>query len=158
MEICPNCGDYTQSLDDYTGWCRSCSTTSYRSQDCARCNRALDGGKEFCRSCRESIWLEEHGDEIDRVLTTGVPKSTAIDIVKKNQYKPRCLVCGNPMRKPSIGEARFCKKTVICKRASIRFKGLVYVKKIDREEALKEVLQNFSVVTEETAHADNIST
>lgn len=140
MDICPNCGEDAAVLDDYTGWCDSCSKQN-NSNICNRCGQESDH-RRFCRKCRTSLWLEKHGDELDRFLAEGLTFRAARRLVTEtSKIELTCALCHGPMKKATNGRAFFCTNSNNCRKAAGKLQRLVYKHKMDREEAVRKIVE-----------------
>ncbi|HYT43221.1 MAG TPA: hypothetical protein VEP90_12860, partial [Methylomirabilota bacterium] len=135
-EICPNCGEFTNVLVDFTGFCRNCSNAIDRCVLCGQSNG--DSRHTLCRKHRRELWLTKNADAIERYMVMGLTFKEAKDKVKKdNGTKYDCLCCGGHV-KATI----FCTKTARCRAARERLRYMTNKKGVTRELALKTILES----------------
>jgi hypothetical protein len=132
-ELCPNCGNFVDSLNDVTGFCGSCSGVGEFTQSPTPNDKAL----------RLELWLTEKSDIIESVMLTD--RVTAKVAIKKlaQDSVPRCQCCNEPMPHTTAGRHIFCSKNDKCKKARRYYKYLVYEKGIDKDEARNTALERF---------------
>lgn len=137
-EFCPRCGEFTDQLDDETGFCISCVDGEAR-HNCLACGtrfRADQTHRKLCPSCRDERWLSRHADEIEIYLSYGA----RIEFAKRQVYlenRPVCIVCNEPI-KGAAGGAHFCTRTMECRRWRRRYRTL-RERYHDQKKALAEV-------------------
>lgn len=152
-EFCPNCGYFVNRLVEYTGWCFPCSLPVILSIDengqktaqslrCISCGGIIgDLTHKKCRTCRDSDWLLEHADEVDRCLAFGLSVYKAKKFIKAHSNPElHCLNCGETIKKATRGETLFCTKPE-CRSVYNKFRRLKYEGGLNREEALKTALK-----------------
>lgn len=156
LEVCPDCGEFVTYLFPTSGWCLACTLPDIlgtreggENRACEDCGKPVDSKyRNKCRQCRDSAWLEEHADELDRCIANGLSVWKARQVLRiRSKNNQKCLCCSGPMSKAAKGTAYFCKKPR-CRTAQNRLKHLIYHKGYDRSEALKTVL---SEIKERTA-------
>src|SRR5688500_19020096 len=137
QEVCPNCGEYTDYINSWTGWCASCSGLDL----CANCGKpfAKDRNRTRCSTCRKNDWLEKNADEIEDYMSNGL---SLIDAKAQVQIDNTifCLNCGDPVNSGHAGQALFCAKEE-CRKVYNRYtwqrkKGLT------KEDVLRKALAN----------------
>ncbi len=134
-EICPSCGEFTNVLVDFTGFCQECSKSVGR---CIICGQNNPGKHLLCRKHRRELWLTKNADAIEKYMTLGLTFQQAKDRVKKdNGTKYDCLCCGGHTK-----AAIFCTKTARCKAARTRLHYLTNKKGVTHELALKTILES----------------
>lgn len=146
QELCPECGEFFDSLNEETGWCNSCSGVT----PCQGCNepldeRAITANEHLCNKCKYINWLEANADQIDRVMVTQqVTASIAKKIVIADN-RPICVSCGNPIKGGSKASSNkpqslFCTKTAKCRKAQNAYRYYYNFKRLTHEEALQRAL------------------
>ena len=136
-ELCPQCGNFVDELDDETGWCFECSGTS--EARCLACSRPFikdQSHRKLCPACREERWLQRHADELEMYLSYGA----RISFARRQIYyenRPICIACSNPIKGAADG-AIFCTRTIECRRWRRRYRTL-REKYGDQKKALAEV-------------------
>lgn len=119
-EVCPNCGELVNELDELTGFCYDCSHDT---------NSLVDR------------YLELHADEIEHYLLQGKSLNQAIDLIHKtNGSFKRCVVCGNAMPH-APRNAVFCRAQKECRRYARRYVYLYNERGLSKAEALAKVLE-----------------
>lgn len=119
VEFCPNCGNDVEELDSFTGWCSECTPTE--------------------ATPRRIAWLEKNADKIEDRMMQGLTVAQAISVVREDN-RPTCLCCGDPIYHGTAGRHFFCKKRPECRKARRRYKYLVYDKGMSKSAALNVVL------------------
>lgn len=118
-ELCPECGDFVDILDEFTGWCGPCSGIMPPIR-CDRCLQPTDNpGHKYCYSCRYIRWLEHHADDIEIIMATDkISAAKAKRLVhSRNTNAPHCLCCGNRIKGGQQGQHFFCSKSRECLKA-----------------------------------------
>lgn len=133
-ELCPNCGNFVDSLNENTGFCGSCSGVGDSSGFPTPTNKAE----------RLELWLCQNADIIESLMLE--ERLTAKDAIKKvaQDSVPRCQCCGNEMPHTTAGRHIFCTKNDNCNKARRYYKYLVYEKGIEKDEARKSALERFA--------------
>ena len=128
--VCPNCGNYADELDEYTGWCRTCSYVP-TNRDTLEISFAANAdaiefyistGRQFGKTRALSVWKALKLAQADRAI---------------------CVVCGNRIARASRS-AIFCRKTPECRRYSRRYVYLYREKGLTKVEALAIVLEELT--------------
>lgn len=154
MEVCSNCGAFTDQLNDETGWCYECSPPI-----CERCGGEqhpdhryngyhpaeiseviVKNGRKLCRRCIKEIWLEEHANEIERYIAEGLSYRQAIEKVSSNN-RAVCIICSTPIPGRHKSSTIFCTKTPDCRKAKKKYVRLIQRKGLTRDSALEKVLR-----------------
>ena len=115
--LCTSCGNWTDAIDDATGWCLDCSPIAQQSQ--------LEG------------WLKKYADELEYYMVHGNTLYEAIDKIHIDNAT-HCIVCGGLItrgRKPRV----FCRKTSECRKMSRRYVYLYTDRGMSKAEALARV-------------------
>jgi hypothetical protein len=126
IDYCPACGKWDQQINEYTGWCLSC-TLGYHPDKlmCKRCGDLFPRNKNglYCSPCKDRNWLEQHIDEVEIYMLRGYAFSVAKKIVAAS-IRPTCVVCSNPIKggKPN---ALFCRNTEQCRTIGQKYRTLV---------------------------------
>lgn len=114
-ELCPNCGEWVETLYTVTGWCKSCTLDVYPNHgiciDCGKLFPSIGFIHKDCAYCRELKWQEKHKDIINKYLAQGLNKHEAINATRK-EVRPKCITCGD-----SIRQGKFCRKKAACRSA-----------------------------------------
>lgn len=140
VEVCPNCGDFVERLHHASGWCYACSPPT-----CKLCGEEFDDygqHRDFCSKCRKIVWDQEHADAIERYLADGLTLTKARQAVKQDG-RPACLCCGEPIPYGNPWRDRFCSKQ-LCKRAARRYRYYRKDKRMSQEEALALVIESLT--------------
>lgn|SRR5215472_228774 len=121
--FCPNCGNYTQSLDEYTGWCADCSSppVTFTKIELALAFNA-EAIEHYTSSMNVSVWK-------------------ALRLAR--QDRPRCIVCGREIHRASR-TAIFCRRTAECRRYSRRYVYLYTDKGLDKTQALAQIMSELT--------------
>src|SRR5215831_15719234 len=118
--FCPNCGSYTDFLDDNTGWCAKCSSRTAVS------------------STKIELAFTANADAVEfYVSTTNVSVWQALTLAR--QDRPRCIVCGRELHR-APRNAIFCRQTKECRRYSRRYVYLYTDKGLDKTQALAQIM------------------
>ena len=122
--LCPECGNYTDFLDEYTGWCSDCSSRiTVNSTKIELAFAANANAVEFyVSSMNVSVW---------QALTLA------------QQDRPRCIVCGRELHR-APRNAIFCRKTAECRRYSRRYVYLYRERGLDKTQALAQVMSELT--------------
>lgn len=120
-EWCPNCGKGTNQLNDYTGWCKDCSSSDPYIQ--------------------LEAYLSKNADHLEHYISKGFTVFQAVHAIR-DDYRPSCLICGGLIsHAPKV--SIFCSKHVRCRKARNRYKYL-HRKGMNRGTALAKVLEEFN--------------
>lgn len=116
-EFCTECGNFVESLNEWTGWCYSCSVKNGEiAPSCPKCNESnLDG--KLCSKCKYVLWLERNANAIEEIIAI---QYTSVRVAKKvvsNSNRPICLSCGQPIKGGQKGRHYFCRKRPECIKA-----------------------------------------
>lgn len=122
-EWCPNCGNPSSKLDNYTGWCSDCSRNDPYIQ--------LEN------------FLEENANHIEHFMAKGQTLSQALESIR-NDYRPCCLSCGELMPRASK-LATFCRKYERCRAIRNRYQYLHKKKNLTKSEALAKVIEQYNL-------------
>jgi hypothetical protein len=152
LELCPNCGDFVEYLNDVTGFCLQCSPPT-----CERChgNPNINGrngevfkseskvifksGKWLCRFCIRELWIERNADVIEEYMLGGLEYHQAVKKVRENN-RAVCIVCAQPIQGRNRSETLFCTRTAKCRTAKRKYLWRIQRYNMKPEEALEEVL------------------
>jgi len=115
IEVCPNCGDLVDVLNDTTGWCDSCSGVT-PSNSCIRCGQEIGSGIR-CSRCKYLFWLDCNADQIERLMATDGIKASKAKRLVIEQNRPKCLSCGEPIHRGMKDRDLFCNTKPECRRA-----------------------------------------
>ena len=140
FEVCSSCGKFVESLNEYTGWCASCSLDDPASKVCASCGKPFAGERwrKLCKGCRKELWFKRNAFVLEEALLTGTTLVEAIELVLE-ENRPYCIVCGNAIKGGKNG-ALFCTTKKRCRTAARYFRYLLYEKQIQRAPALERTL------------------
>lgn len=119
--ICPNCGRWEDTLNEYTGFCQRCSPNY-----CTKCGRVFtpdNSSRIICPACRRNNWFEKHADDLELLLAGDFTLPTAIEIIAFNN-RPRCTACGDFIKMGRPGESFFCTNHPECIVAKRRYRTL----------------------------------
>jgi len=123
-EVCANCGNLVETLDDVTGWCYTCAGIEER----PLVNWYIK-------------WLTINADEIERMMVFHcVTVSTAKKIVAQNN-RPICLCCKKPINRGNKRSV-FCTTTPKCRIAQKVFDRSHH---LSREEAIQKALEEATI-------------
>ena len=127
-ELCPNCGNFTDQLDEVSGFCLTCNPSEKPPQAYNRIE----------------IWLVKNADLIEeRMLANNQPAKVVISEIMQ-QSKAVCLVCGSNIDHGTKDRHKICKKTPNCKKARRYYSYLKHEKGLTSEEALKNTVTKFN--------------
>lgn len=140
LEVCSNCGDFVERLQDSTGWCPSCSSPT--SRYCS-CGTELTNGKSKCGSCRYELFLTTNADALEYYLAKGYTLEAAKQQVFADN-RPNCICCGEPIHGGRQGAAFFCSRYKRCKSAKRRYRTLRerYPSTVALQKVQQEILAN----------------
>ena len=78
-EVCPSCGDFVDTLNEYTGWCKDCDARLVLSKPCIKCGETKpvadnfyrhrlckDGYRNTCKACNTLERREWRQANLDR--------------------------------------------------------------------------------------------
>lgn len=119
QEVCPNCGDFTSSLSQVTGWCKGCSPAD-----------SLDN--------QLNEWLATNADAIEHYMLQGNSLTKSIDLAAR-RVRPICAVCSKEISHGSKSSV-FCRKNRECRRYSRRYIYLYTRRGMTKAQALAQVL------------------
>lgn len=122
LEWCPNCGEPTSRLNNYTGWCPSCSSSDPYAQ--------------------LEIYLENNADHIEHYMAKGNTVFQAVLLIRSDT-RPSCLTCGD-LLSHAPRHSIFCSKRERCRKASNRYRYLYKQKGLSKSEALAKVSEEFN--------------
>src|SRR5215469_683359 len=126
--FCPFCGDYTQDLDDNTGWCASCTNNS--------------SSTLVISSTKLELALAANANAVEFYVSS-MNASVWQALTLARQDRPRCIVCGDEIRRSSR-VAIFCRKTRECRYYARRYTYLYQRKGLDKTQALAQIMQELS--------------
>lgn len=133
-ELCPNCGDFVDQLNNKTGFCYECSGVGDSSESPTQSKRVE----------RLELWLAENADTIEfLMLEEQIAAKVAIRQIAENT-KPHCQCCGGEMPHTTAGRHIFCTKNEKCRKARRYYKYLVYEKNKPKDEARRTALLRFA--------------
>lgn len=123
LEVCPNCGR-DGLLQDLTGWCGLCTVAHYPDYKICPCGALYKKNAHHskCWDCRREDWLEQHADQIEQALQSGL----GLDAAKRHvadTIRPTCHNCHEPIKGGRCG-AKFCNKKPECEKASRDYHAL----------------------------------
>jgi hypothetical protein len=145
-EACCNCGELVVVLDPVSGWCYACTPPA-----CLNCGEEFSTygqHRDLCAKCRRELWDQHNADAIERYMGVGLTLTQARLCVKE-ENRPKCLCCGEPIFYGNPEKDRFCKRTELCRKAARRYKYYRRDKKLSPELALAQVVQSMTVPTRE---------
>jgi predicted Zn-ribbon and HTH transcriptional regulator len=134
-EVCPNCGEFVDTLDKETGWCFVCSP-----QFCNKCGNEFKErqARKICSTCRSQEWIADNADAIE-VYTAQGYSFTQARVKVLEQRRAICHCCHKPIKGGRQGVHIFCRTSVRCRKAKRRFRTLR--ERYPREIALQFVVQ-----------------
>jgi len=136
LEVCPECGNFCDALNEHTGWCYQCSPPN-----CDKCGGPRTSDHKTCISCQREAWVIRNADRLEELIAQGLDYSNAKSkIVSEN--RAICVVCSSEIPGKHKQNTLFCKKNKECRKARKRYiRGLGNGKsKVESlEEALREV-------------------
>jgi hypothetical protein len=135
LEVCPNCGNFVDHLNEVDGFCGACSENE----------KSPSSTKSLLHTeSRIERWLTTNADTIeDTMVRYEISANEAIRIIA--QYTPEnatCACCGSEV-KHVRHDSFFCNKTDKCKKARRYYKYLTYEKGLDKEEAFEKAVRKF---------------
>jgi hypothetical protein len=131
QEFCAECGEFVDQLNDFTGWCHSCSGTAP-----SVLVVYLWSGKRTLKAS----WFDANANAIERFLAEGVNFTMAVEAVLKGN-RPICQCCGNGIKgvaSTTRGTVLFCRKREQCHRMAVRYKYYRYQRRLQPIEALSK--------------------
>jgi hypothetical protein len=139
IEVCPNCGDFTESLNESTGFCRECSP-----KVCSRCGEVPPSiGHSLCIQCQRETWWERNADQLEVYLSQGISLSDAREKIE-NENRAICISCGTPIPGRHRESTIFCSRTEECRRAKRSYIWKIE-KGMPKDLALEEVVEQLQV-------------
>lgn len=139
-ELCPNCGNFVDYLNELTGFCVSCSSGVGVFDEKAPTPNAKNK-----RAQRLELWLTENADIIeDIMLAENKTAKEAIKLIVQDG-KPTCQCCGDEMPHTTAGRHMICTKRPECRKARRYYRYLVYEKNVNKEVALDKTLERFAI-------------
>jgi hypothetical protein len=119
-EFCTECGEFFDTLNEWTGWCAECSQST---QPPSRVER----------------WLIRYADTVEYVMQVQCITAKLAIIEVHAAYKATCIICGAPIKHGTHGRHFLCNSTPECKKARRRYKYLIYDKGLTKEAALAAI-------------------
>ena len=137
-EVCPNCGNYVDELNEEEGWCFECAPAK-----CKRCSGERTSTNKYCISCQRILWYERNAEKLEEYIAEGLSLSEAKSkIIREN--RAICVVCSSEIQGKHKSNTLFCKKNSECRKARKKFFRLIAIGKSQVEAlelALREVAQ-----------------
>lgn len=140
-ELCPSCGEFTDTLVEKTGWCRLCSFAGHGTGGvfCEGCGNVRYSNP--CSSCKEQNWLATNADAIERYIIAGLSFKEAAARVREEQA-PICVNCGDKIKGTIF--ALFCTKKPECRRAKRIYRYKRDYHKLSVHEALTQTIRQLT--------------
>ena len=117
-EWCPNCGEPTKKLNEYTGWCPNCSSDD--------------------PYVHVENYLARNADHIEHYIAKGFSLNQSLQLVRKD-HKVSCVCCGQLMTN-APQNAVFCNRYEKCRKTRNRYQYLHKRKGIPKSQALTIVM------------------
>lgn len=118
--MCPDCGEFVDKLDEWTGFCFNCTPST---QPLSRVER----------------WLIKYADTVEYVMQEQHITAKLAIIEVHATYKATCIICHAPIKHGTHGRHFICSATPECRKARRRYKYLIYEKGLDKQEALAAI-------------------
>lgn len=139
VEVCPNCGDFTESLNETTGFCKKCSP-----RVCSRCGEVPpNDGHSLCIACQRELWWERNADQLEVYIAQGQTLSEARERIEV-ENRAICISCSQPIPGRHRETTLFCARTEQCRKAKRSYIWKIE-KGIPRDLALEEVVEQLQV-------------
>ena len=124
-EFCPDCGEFVDELNEWTGFCFDCTPSTHPPQ--------------IAPLSRVERYLTRYAEVIEHIMQ--VQNTTArLAIVEVHAtYRATCIICHNPIKHGTHGRHFICNSTPECKKARRRYKYLIYDKGFTKEAALAAI-------------------
>jgi endogenous inhibitor of DNA gyrase (YacG/DUF329 family) len=130
-ELCPNCGNFVESLNEISGFCSNCDPAPVGVLD------------PHSAPTRLESWLHENANRIEVVMGDyGVKAKYAIKIVAA-QEAVICIICGDQIVRATANRHFICNKKPACKRARRYYKYLRFEKGMEKDQAISAVVYKF---------------
>jgi predicted RNA-binding Zn-ribbon protein involved in translation (DUF1610 family) len=130
-ELCPNCGNFVNELNEVSGFCLDCSPNGV----------GFSGKKpEFSRL---ENWLHKNASVIEETM---LARNQAAKVVIREimlNSKAVCVICGSNIDHGTKDRHKICRKTPQCKKARRYYSYLKYEKGMTPEKALEAVVAKF---------------
>lgn len=135
-ELCPNCGEFFDCLNDDTGFCGNCSKE-------LGVGVSSSETPTIVQESRIEVWLRRNADILESsMLEQQIPAKEAIKKLAE-ETKVYCLCCGNQIQRATNGRHFFCNKQPHCRKARRYYKYLQYEKGFSKELALEKAVEKF---------------
>ena len=128
-EFCPDCGEFVDELNEWTGFCFDCTPSTHPPQTP---NQAPPS--------RIERWLIKYADHVEYVMQVQHTTARLAIVEVHATYKATCVICHNPIRHGTHGRHFICNATTECKKARRRYKYLIYDKGFTKEAALAAII------------------
>jgi hypothetical protein len=126
-DLCPKCGNFTDSLDEVTGWCSCCASSNG-----SAANKHV--------STKIELAFAANANAVEFYVSTSTERISVWQaLTLARQDRPRCLVCGNELHRASRS-AIFCRKSKECRYYSRRYVYLYTNKGLDKTQALAQIM------------------
>jgi len=122
LQICPDCGEFVDELNEQTGWCFNCSPSAHHNS-----------------VSRVERWLIRYADTVEFVMQVQSITAKLAIIEVHATYKATCIICHSPIKHGTHGRHFLCNSTPECKKARRRYKYLIYDKGLTKEAALAAI-------------------
>ena len=128
LEFCTECGEFVERLDEYSGWCDSCSVKSGAiAPSCPSCKEPTAAGK-LCSRCKYNSWLLPNADAIEVVMATEIVSARVAKRIVQASNRPICNSCRQPIKGGQKGRHFFCTKNPECIKAHYAYAYHIRIK------------------------------
>ena len=124
-EFCPDCGEFVNELNEWTGFCFDCTPSTHPSQ--------------ITPPSRIERWLIKYADHVEYVMQVQHTSAKLAIVEVHATYRATCIICHSPIKHGTHGRHFICNATTECKKARRRYKYLIYDKGFTKEAALAAI-------------------
>jgi hypothetical protein len=141
--LCLECGELVARLSERTGWCITCTNAYYlNSNNCPKCGRFKSLEEKSCDHCKVEEFFSANADHIEHYMIQGNSLAKSLDLMR-NEVRPSCASCGEVLIRAARNTV-FCRRTDRCRKAVRRYRYLTHEKRIDKPQALTQVLHEIN--------------